>query len=93
MYPRPQGWTTIVESDQGLRKVILTFIAYFANWDFAANRTYLDVSRALVKAAHGEEPPLVVDPVRGRRLDQRSKANLSRLVKGTSDQLCFFENP
>ena len=65
MYPRPQGWTTIVESDQGLRKVILTFIADFANWDFAANRTYLDVSRALVKAAHGEEPPLVVDPFAG----------------------------
>ena len=26
------------------------FIADFANWDLAANRTYLDVSRALVKA-------------------------------------------
>ena len=65
MYPRPQGWTTTIKSDQGLRKVILTFIADFANWDFAANRTYLDVSRALVKAAHGEEPPLVVDPFAG----------------------------
>ena len=27
--------------------------------------TYLNVSRALVKAAHGEEPPLVVDPFAG----------------------------
>ena len=31
----------------------------------AANRTYLEVSRALVKAAHGEDPPLVVDPFAG----------------------------
>ena len=51
--------------DEELRKALLQFIADFANWDFAANRTYLDVSRALVKAAHGEEPPLVVDPFAG----------------------------
>jgi putative DNA methylase len=30
------------------------FIADFANWDNAAQRTYLEVSRALVKAAHGD---------------------------------------
>ncbi len=52
-------------TDEGLRKVLLRFIADFANWDLAANRTYLGVSRALVKAAHGEEPPLVVDPFAG----------------------------
>src|SRR5690349_199162 len=49
-------------SDEDLRTALLKFIADFANWDRATNRTYLDVSRALVKAAHGEEPPLVVDP-------------------------------
>ena len=65
MYLRPEGWTTGVESDQGLRRVILKFIAEFANWDRATDRTYLDVSRALVQAAHGEEPPLVVDPFAG----------------------------
>ena len=65
MFARPIGWTTTVESDEGLRKVLLTFIADFANWDRAANRTYLGVSRALVRAAHGEEPPLVVDPFAG----------------------------
>ena len=64
-YPRPPGWTTGIDSDQGLRKIILTFIADFANWDLAANQTYLDISRALVKAAQGEEPPLVVDPFAG----------------------------
>ena len=62
---RPQGWTTAVEPDEGLRRIMLKFIADFANWDLAANHAYLDVSRALVKAAHGEEPPLVVDPFAG----------------------------
>ena len=52
-------------TDEGLRKVLLRFIADFANWDLAANQTYLDVSRAMVTAAHGEEPPLVVDPFAG----------------------------
>ena len=46
-------------------KGLLSFIANFANWKNAADRTHLDVSRALVKAAHGEEPPLVVDPFAG----------------------------
>ncbi|MEW5704943.1 MAG: DUF1156 domain-containing protein [Pseudomonadota bacterium] len=52
-------------TDEDLRKALLKFVADFANWDLASNRTYLDVSRALVKAAHGEEPPLVVDPFAG----------------------------
>lgn len=52
-------------TDEDLRKALLTFIADFSNWDLASNRTYLNVSRALVKAAHGEEPPLVVDPFAG----------------------------
>lgn len=52
-------------TDQDLRKALLRFIADFASWSNAAQRTYLEVSRALVKAAHGEEPPLVVDPFAG----------------------------
>ena len=52
-------------TDATLRKALLRFIADFANWDLASNRTYLEVSRALVKAAHGEEAPLVVDPFAG----------------------------
>ena len=65
MHGRPLGWEEAIEKDAGLRQIILKFIADFANWDLAANCTYLDVSRALVKAAHGEEPPLVVDPFAG----------------------------
>jgi adenine-specific DNA methylase len=53
------------KSDEDLRKALLRFIANFANWNLASNQTYLDVSRALVKAAHGEERPLVVDPFAG----------------------------
>jgi len=53
------------KTDEDLRKALLKFIAAFANWDNAAKPAYLEVSRALVKAAHGEEPPLVVDPFAG----------------------------
>ncbi|MGC8733163.1 MAG: DUF1156 domain-containing protein, partial [Halothiobacillaceae bacterium] len=52
-------------TDEDLRRALLKFIADFANWDLAANRTYLEVGRALVKAAYPEEPPLVVDPFAG----------------------------
>lgn len=52
-------------TDEDLRHVLLKFIGDFANWDLASNRTYLEVSGALVKAAHGDELPLVVDPFAG----------------------------
>ena len=65
MHGRPQGWTSEIESDEGLRRIVLKFIADFANWDRAADRTYLAAGRALVTAAYGEEPPLVVDPFAG----------------------------
>ena len=52
-------------TDEDLRKVLLKFIADIANWDNAAQRTYLEVSRGLVKAANGDQPPLVVDPSPG----------------------------
>jgi putative DNA methylase len=51
--------------DIDLRHGILKFIGDFANWDLASNPVYLEVSRGLVKAAHGDEAPLVVDPFAG----------------------------
>ena len=51
--------------DQDLRSALLKFIAQFANWDLASSRTYLEVSRALVRAAHGAEAPVVTDPFAG----------------------------
>ena len=62
---RPKGWASAIKSDEGLRRIILKFIADFANWDNAANNYYLETGRALVKAAHGEEAPLIVDPFAG----------------------------
>jgi adenine-specific DNA methylase len=53
------------KEDSELRKALLKFIGDFANWDYAAKPTYLEVGRGLVKAAHGEETPLVVDPFAG----------------------------
>jgi len=53
------------ETDETLRQGLLKFIGDFANWDFATNVTYLGVARGLVKAAHPDETPLVVDPFAG----------------------------
>ncbi len=58
--PQPKG-----ASDHDLRQAMLRFIADFANWDAAADPVFLEAGRALVRAAHGEEPPLVVDPFAG----------------------------
>lgn len=52
-------------TDAELRARLLHFIGDFADWDNAGNRTYLEIARGLVKAAHPEETPLVVDPFAG----------------------------
>jgi len=56
---------TLEPDDEGLRKALLEFIGDFANWDLSCNPMYAEAGRTLVKAAHGEEPPLVVDPFAG----------------------------
>lgn len=61
----PQVVGNVGLSDENLRKALFKFIADFSNWDNAAHPSYIDVSRALVKAAYGKEPPLVVDPFAG----------------------------
>lgn len=52
-------------TDLELRKALLRFIGDFANWDHSANPTFVEVARGLVKAAHREETPVVVDPFAG----------------------------
>lgn len=52
-------------TDQELQDDLLAFIAEFADWDHAANALYQEIGRGLVKAAHPEETPLVVDPFSG----------------------------
>jgi len=53
------------KSNEELRELLLKFIGEFANWDHAANALYLEIGRGLVKAAHPEETPVVVDPFSG----------------------------
>ena len=65
MWERPSGWNSAVKTDEGLRQTLLRFIADFANWDNAAKTEYLETGRGLVKAAHPEQTPLVVDPFAG----------------------------
>jgi len=52
-------------TDEELRKALLKFIGDFANWDLSSDAQYLKAARGLVKAAHPEETPLVVDPFAG----------------------------
>jgi putative DNA methylase len=83
LLPRVQGKVGLTNED--LRISMVKFIGNFANWDLAANESYLDVSRALVKAAYGEEPPLIVDsfagggsiPLEALRLDCEAFASAS----------------
>ena len=65
MRARPSGWDRQVETDEGLRRALLKFIAAFANWDNAANDEFVATGRALVRAAHPGDEPLVVDPFAG----------------------------
>ena len=59
------AWKRPGRDDISLRTSLLSFIGDFSNWDNSANQTYLRVGRGLVKAAHPEETPLVVDPFAG----------------------------
>ncbi len=63
LLPSVQG--QIGTKDEDLRRSLLQFIGDFANWELSTNRKYLQVGRGLVKAAHPEETPLVVDPFAG----------------------------
>lgn len=63
LLPKVQG--QIGPTDEDLQKALLRFIGDFANWDLATNKIYLEISRAMVKAAHRDEIPLVVDPFAG----------------------------
>lgn len=51
--------------DTALRHALLRFIGDVANWELASEAAYLEVARGLVRAASGEEAPLVVDPFSG----------------------------
>lgn len=63
LLPRVQG--TPGKTNLDLRVQLLRFIGDFANWDNATNPSYLQAAIGLVRAAHGRESPLVIDPFSG----------------------------
>lgn len=48
-----------------VRRALLHLLAQGAAWEWSVADPFLNVSRKLVKAAHGEHAPLVVDPFAG----------------------------
>jgi adenine-specific DNA methylase len=56
---------SVGKTDDELRDALLRFIGDFADWDHSAHATFLEAGRALVKAAHPAETPVVVDPFAG----------------------------
>jgi len=58
-------WQKTACDDGELSTALLKFIADFANWARSSDPVYLEAARALVKAAHPDEPPSVVDPFAG----------------------------
>lgn len=70
---KPKAWELLAKrfgersrpEDMELRELLLQFVGELANWDNSNNQTYLEIARGLVKAAHPEETPVVVDPFSG----------------------------
>jgi putative DNA methylase len=52
-------------TDRNLQEALLKFIGDCSNTRLASRQIYLEVSRGLIKSAHPEETPLVVDPFAG----------------------------
>ncbi len=48
-----------------LREALLKFIGDFAAWELSNDKKWVETARALVKAAHPDGPPLVLDPFAG----------------------------
>lgn len=63
LLPGVQG--DVGPTHEDLRRALLKFIGDFANWDLSTSPNYLEIARSLVRAAHGHERPLVVDPFSG----------------------------
>jgi putative DNA methylase len=61
--PRVQGRPGA--RDVELRTELLRFIGDFSNWDNSSSPVFLEAARGLVRAAYGDETPLVVDPFAG----------------------------
>lgn len=63
LLPIVQG--QVEPKDEDLRHALLKFIGDFSNWHLSSDRTYLEVARGLVKAAHPDGTPMITDPFAG----------------------------
>lgn len=61
--PRVQG--RVGASDLELREELIRFVGDAGEWENAFKPAYLEASRGLLRAAHGDDQPLVVDPFSG----------------------------
>lgn len=61
----PSTLTPPDNTDNDLRRGLFKFIADFSDWDRSNDPHLVGSARALVRAAHGKDPPLVVDPFAG----------------------------
>ena len=67
MRGRPSGWDTTIMTDEGLRQVLLRFIADFANWDNAAKTEYLETGTWTGSSCPSRANSPCRGPLRGRR--------------------------
>ena len=76
MYGRPPGETLPIEQDEGLRRMMLKFIADFADWDNAAKPKYLKTG------PDGKQEDLLSDTMRAATLQDNGLSILfdSRFV-------------
>lgn len=58
-------WRVVPNDDAALRASIISFIGNFANWDKSSDLVFVRIGQRLIRAAHGDEVPLVVDPFAG----------------------------
>lgn len=63
--PLPNMGAARGTDNQRLRAALLRFLGDCADWRHANDPTYLTAARALIRAAHGDDTPLVADPFAG----------------------------
>ena len=63
----PKTLAEVGPTDADLRRALIEFVGMSADWDKSGDPGCLNAARSLIRAAHGSEAPLVVDPFAGGR--------------------------
>ena len=63
--PLPGVGDARTSDPEKLRNALQRFIGDFSNWNLATNSSYVKAAKELVRAAQGNDSPLVVDPFAG----------------------------